>query len=304
MRVVTVVFRLYCSIGTAFLVILCAGLPWLPFDSGVVAAGSDSDNTGTVATKTPPPEEQPYQLMSVTNDGTAISPDKPVYDPWTVAERRNQGWPTALPPLTPFYHEKTVYLTFDDGPDPENTPRILAILAEHHIHATFFLIGTQAQAYPELVRCLYDSGQAIGNHSYNHRYRELYQSADTYLTQLKRTDDIIKGIIGVRPRISRAPGGTVGSFTPLYWQKLRHDGYVDVGWNISSGDAAGLNATQMVASIQHQLQNRALWDHAIILMHDGCGHDETVRALPPIIEYLKSEGFTFQVVTPLTPPAW
>lgn len=304
MQVATAVFRMNCYIGTAFLVILCTAFPSFPLASSAANAGSHPAVISMAVERQLLPEEKPYQLLPTVNDDATLSPDKPVYDPWTVDERRNEGWPTALPPLTPYYRAKTVYLTFDDGPDPENTPRILAILAEHHIHATFFLVGTQAQTNPDLVRRLFDSGQAIGNHSYNHRYRQLYQSADTYVAQLKRTDTIIKDIIGMRPRITRAPGGTVGSFNAQYWRKLRRDGYVDISWNISSGDAAGLNAIQMVASVEHQLQNQALGDHAIILMHDGTGHSETVRALPEIITYLQHQGFTFQVVTPLTPPAW
>lgn len=303
MRIYAAVFYACCSIGSAFLAAMCSPLPApVPAISSAVATSSDVTVLGE--TMQPPEVDKPYQLLPAENVEMPITPDKPLYDPWLVDERKEQGWPVAMSSLAPYYQSKTVYLTFDDGPDPENTPRVLSILETYHVKATFFLIGTQAQTYPALVQRLFTAGHAIGNHSYNHRYQELYQSVDTYIAQLEQTDAVLKNILGVRPRISRAPGGTTGSFTAAYWQALRQNGYVDVGWNISAGDAAGLNAPQIVASVKQQCQNKALWNHAIILMHDGPGHDETIKALPEIIEYLQNQGFSFRVITPLTPPAW
>jgi peptidoglycan/xylan/chitin deacetylase (PgdA/CDA1 family) len=235
---------------------------------------------------------------------TAFSLDKPLYDFFTVAERNERDLPTALPVLEPYYGEKTVYLTFDDGPNSENTPLVLDILKSYGIKATFFMIGTQIENHHDIVKRVYDEGHAIGNHSYNHIYRELYQSAAAYTAQLQHTDDLIKNAIGVRPRISRAPGGSVGSFTKEYWNILKVKGYIEVGWNVSSGDASRAKASQIINNIASQMEKKYLWSHAIVLMHDGQGHEETVKALPEIIKLYKERGFEFRIINLKTPPAW
>ncbi|MEG6586023.1 polysaccharide deacetylase family protein [Dendrosporobacter sp. 1207_IL3150] len=235
---------------------------------------------------------------------TINSSNLPLYDKYTVPERKSLNLDQNLPPVKPYYGERTVYLTFDDGPEPENTPAILDILKEYNIKATFFVVGTQVEKYPEILKRIFSEGHAIGNHSYNHIYRDLYKSSMTYLNQLYQTDDKIKNIIGFRPRISRAPGGSAGSFTKEYWNALEHNGYVEVGWNISSGDASSAKASQITANIARQLEQQHLWSHSIVLMHDGRGHNETVSALPNIIKLYKDKGFEFRVVSIETPPAW
>lgn len=258
----------------------------------------------TPATLTVPPPQtaQPYWLP--TDDSAWEATAAPEYDRFTLSERRQRQLPTNIPPQVLYSADRTVYLTFDDGPDITNTPQVLDILKQHGIHATFFLVGTEVEKYPALVKRIYDEGHAIGNHSYNHVYRELYQSPQTYVAQLQQTDEQLYKILGCRPRISRAPGGTVGSFTKLYWDQLKKDGYIEVGWNVSSGDASNANADSIYQNIVRQLNNKSLWTHAIILMHDGRGHKETVKALPNIITFLRDQGFTFRVVNSTTPPAW
>lgn len=249
-------------------------------------------------------KELPPAIGSMPDTESATA-NKPEYDTFTVSERQKNNLSTALPVTEPYYGTKVVYLTFDDGPDPENTPLILDILKENNVKATFFVLGTEVMKYPDILKRIYEEGHAIGNHSYNHIYRELYQSEHTYIEQLHRNDDIIKNVIHVRPHISRAPGGSAGSFTPAYWNLLKQQGYIEVGWNISSGDASSAKADQILANIIQQTQkNNFLWSHAILLMHDGKGHKETVMALPQIIQFYKDNGFEFQFVSSKTPSAW
>ncbi|HBS57749.1 MAG TPA: polysaccharide deacetylase [Firmicutes bacterium] len=201
--------------------------------------------------------------------------------------------------------EKVVYLTFDDGPDPAVTPLVLQTLQQHAVPATFFVTGTQVEAHPELLRQIHAAGHAIGNHSYNHRYHELYRSPAAYLAQMERCNALIAAIIGVTPGISRAPGGTTGSFTADFWSSLEQQGFKDIGWNISSGDASSAKATQIAGNVIAQAEkNKFLWRNAIVLMHDGKGHAETAAALPAIIEYFQKQGFEFRAVDHSTPPAW
>ncbi len=238
-------------------------------------------------------------------NGLEITAAGPVYDTLTVEQRREENLPVVLPAALPRYGDRVVYLTFDDGPDPANTPAILRILGQADVRATFFVVGTQAEKQPEILRQIYNAGHAIGNHSYNHVYRDLYRSPAAYTAQLRQTDDLLLKTLGVRPRISRAPGGTAGSFTAEYWAALAAQGYREVGWNVSAGDDSRATAAQIAAGVAEQLEARKyLWSHAIVLMHDGRGHAETVRALPDIIRYFKDRGFEFRVVNLETPPAW
>lgn len=253
-----------------------------------------------IPSETPPaPDDSNIPAKDITVEAM------PEYDTLTIAERRERNLPTTLPPSEPYYGTKIVYLTFDDGPEPENTPRVLDILKENNIKATFFVVGTEVSKSPEILKRTYEEGHAIGNHTYTHVYRDLYKSADAYTEQLQQTDQIIKNIINVRPHISRAPGGSAGSFTKSYWDVLKTQGYIEVGWNISSGDASSANAEKIINNIRQQTEkNKFLWTHAILLMHDGRGHGETVKALPEIIKFYKDQGFEFRVINSKTPPAW
>ncbi|MBU2700347.1 peptidoglycan/xylan/chitin deacetylase (PgdA/CDA1 family) [Sporomusaceae bacterium BoRhaA] len=293
-------FKELCRLTLFFFLLFCTA-PLGTFAYYSITTNNIESTTEKNA-ESPPNYAPAYLIMDYTNNW--LMTDKPVYDPLLVSERKNQKLPTTLPPLTPYYGQKTVYLTFDDGPDPENTPIVLALLNEYQIHATFFLVGSQAEKYPDLIKQIFTAGHAIGNHSYNHNYKDLYRSPQTYLAQLHHTDEIIKQAIGVRPHISRAPGGSAGTFNKAYWNSLEQEGYCDVGWNISSGDASRGTAPQLVANIAEQIQNKALWSHATVLMHDGTGHGETVKALRQIIELFKSQGFEFRVVNFSTPSAW
>jgi peptidoglycan/xylan/chitin deacetylase (PgdA/CDA1 family) len=297
-------YKQLCRLTAILYILLCSTpLATLAFQHPQVDTDLiDSDNQESIPAEALPVSPPSYLVIDDTSDW--LTTDKPIYDKLLISERLNTGVPTALPTLSEYYGEKVAYLTFDDGPDPENTPVVLALLKEYHIHATFFLVGTQAERYPDLVKRIFEEGHAIGNHSYNHIYKELYHSPQTYLAQLHHTDEIIKQAIGLRPRISRAPGGSAGTFNKAYWDSLKEEGYIDVGWNISSGDASRAKAPQLVENITEQLQNKSLWSHAIVLMHDATGHGETVKALRQIIELFNSQGFEFRVVNLSTPPAW
>lgn len=292
----TGLFNIICSICAVFFIFL-ASAPLITLAIPITLITSKSQSVEK--------ENLPATLIENNTDLPINISNKPEYDMLTYSERQERNLPTDLPTTTPYYGDKIIYLTFDDGPDPENTPNILDILKENNIKATFFVLGTEIEKYPDILKRIYDEGHAIGNHSYNHIYRELYQSANTYVEQLHHTDEIIKSLLKVRPHISRAPGGSAGSFTSAYWDILKNQGYIEVGWNISSGDASNAKADQILNKIIHQTENnKFLWSHAILLMHDGKGHTETVKALPHIIKFYKEHGFDFHVINSKTPPAW
>ena len=238
--------------------------------------------------------------------GESISVDKPVYDRYTIKQRQAKGLPTMLPLLPRYTKEKTAYLTFDDGPDTVNTPAILDVLKAHGIHATFYVLGTMAEKNPTVLKRIFAEGHAIGNHSYDHNYKDLYHSKDSFIAQMQHTDEVIFNILGVRPFIIRAPGGTVGMFTGDYYEALNLLGYVEHDWNVLTEDATPEcpSAEEQIHYVDVRTHGSLKDNMALILMHCNSGKEETVRALPGIIATLKAKGYRFGVVSPITPQPW
>ena len=230
----------------------------------------------------------------------------PVFDKRTLWERQEQGLTMELPEIKPYHSEKIAYLTFDDGPDNKNTPAILDVLKNYGVHATFYVCGNMVEANPNVLKRIYAEGHAIGNHSYNHKYNELYPSATAFLVQIANTDEIIHEVIGVRPLTIRTPGGRVGMWTADYPPMMKACGYVEHDWNVSCEDATAQrpNPQQIIANIDWQTNSGFKDNAAIILMHCNEGKENTVSALPAVIELLVNKGYKFGVVTPMTPQPW
>ncbi|MBW4838093.1 MAG: polysaccharide deacetylase [Paenibacillaceae bacterium] len=189
---------------------------------------------------------------------------------------------------------KTVYLTFDDGPSP-HTDQVLEILQQEEVTATFFVLGQQAKRYPEVIRRIVDGGHALGNHTYNHDYDALYDSFGHFWKQVKATEEVLREITGTRTPLVRAPGGTYGHFDKTYFNLLEQGGYKVFDWNVDSGDSKrkGVPANEIVSHVKKEKPQ----DQVIVLMHDGGGHEETVKALPEIIHYYKKLGYAFSTLS-------
>jgi len=176
-----------------------------------------------------------------------------------------------------------VALTFDDGPTPD-TERILDILGDSNIRATFFMLGRQVELYPRTARRIVAEGHEIGNHSYSHPIF-LYRSPQETSCQLERAQRVIADITGVRPRLARPPCGVR---TPAYFAAARRLNLRTVQW-----DAAGFDWKKIGASEIARKALRHARAGSIILLHDGDSagkrdRSETVAALPAIIEGLRA----------------
>jgi peptidoglycan/xylan/chitin deacetylase (PgdA/CDA1 family) len=195
--------------------------------------------------------------------------------------------------------QPTVYLTFDDGPSGL-TEQVLDILQKEKVPATFFVLGNQAERWADTLKRIVEEGHAIGNHTYNHVYAELYSDFEVFRGQLIRTEKIIEQITGIRPQLVRAPGGTFQNFDDYYFQELERLGYIVHDWNVDSGDSRSrhVKAAEIVANVK----NSKLRHELVVLMHDGGGHEETVKALPNIIRYYKNKGYVFASLTPEVEP--
>jgi peptidoglycan-N-acetylglucosamine deacetylase len=184
----------------------------------------------------------------------------------------------------------TVYLSFDDGPSV-HTPQILDILKQEGVQATFFVLGEHAERHPEWVKRITDEGHALGNHTFNHEYRELYSSYEQFWGQVNRTEETIQAITGLRTSLLRAPGGTYTNFDPFYFYYLDQAGYTVYDWNVDSGDARRANVP--TEEIVRNVTGSKLHHEAHVLMHDGPGHQNTVEALPEIIRHYREQGYVF-----------
>jgi len=196
--------------------------------------------------------------------------------------------------------EKIVYLTIDDGPS-ENTGPILDILEREGVKATFFVIGTQVERYPDLLKRAYEQGNAIGNHTYSHNYSEIYQSPEVYLENIKKNEELIYGLIGIRPKIIRTPGGTQTHFSVSYFNAVDAEDYLVYDWNVVTGDATAplVPVETLIDNVKQQVPGK---NRVILLMHDAPGKWTSVQALPEIISFLKKEGYEFGIITPEVAP--
>ncbi len=198
-----------------------------------------------------------------------------------------------------------VYLTFDDGPS-KNTPEILDILKKHNIHATFFVNGPASENpnLEPLYKRIVDEGNAIGMHSYSHRYSEIYSSAEAFETDLDKIHSLIYNETGVDTKLYRFPGGsgnTVSKLSMGAFANILHDrGYEYYDWNIYPGDRTGQSYPKD-AIVSGVLDNIGEYRSAIILLHDSEAHDSTVDALTEIVEGLLELDVEFCVIDDTTP---
>lgn len=184
-----------------------------------------------------------------------------------------------------------VALTFDDGPDPRWTPQILDILRQHHVHATFFVLGANAEKYPSLLRRIVDEGHAIGNHTFTHSHLAAVSERQVSL-ELNATLRAIQGATGYSTQLFRPPYNAdarpedLAELRPL--QIAQNLGYITVLEKIDPKDWNHPSADEIVQRVREQMG-----DGSIILLHDAGGNRrETVAALPRILDNLRNTGIS------------
>lgn len=141
-----------------------------------------------------------------------------------------------------YFYPKTMYLTFDDGPSEENTEKVLDILKERNIQATFFLVGENVEKNPEIARRIVEEGHTIGIHSNTHNYEKIYADADSFIQDFEAAHQIIYEVTGVDAKLFRFPGGSVNAYNAEVneeiIEKMTELGYTYYDWNASLEDAA------------------------------------------------------------------
>ncbi len=181
--------------------------------------------------------------------------------------------------------KKQIALTFDDGPHPKYTPKLLAILKRYHVKATFFVVGEMAQKYPRLVKEQVAAGHSIGNHTFHHVNLTKIPIEDV-ATEIKACGKVIQSITGQTPHLFRPPGGDYDRAVAEASAAL---GYVMVLWTDDPGDYASPGTKTIENRVLDKVTNGG-----IILIHSGI--QQTVDVLPQIIRYLKDKGYEFVTV--------
>lgn len=195
--------------------------------------------------------------------------------------------------------EKQVYLTFDDGPSKNVTPQILDILKEHDVKATFFVLGARVDLYPDILRREFNEGHYIANHGYSHDYAKMYTNRDLTFQDYVECENAIRNALGIpeyNTYLFRFPGGSSGGKYSSVKREARElfDSYgiAYTNWNCLTGDSAGKKTKE--ECIQEMIDTKANQNSIILLMHDANDKQQTIDALPEIIQYYKNEGYTFK----------
>lgn len=193
---------------------------------------------------------------------------------------------------------KNCYITFDDGPS-DNTGKILDILQEYNIKATFFVTGENAEKYPDLIGRQYNEGHVVANHTYIHDYNKIYASPAALEETILQTESVIASLVGKENvvKLFRFPGGATKNIRYRFEDTVKKLGYSYINWNALNSDADGkpFSEERSLRSIRESTANK---DNAVILMHDTNSKDITLRTLPQILEYLIKCGYEFHTLCP------
>lgn len=189
----------------------------------------------------------------------------------------------------PFVKTKSVAITFDDGPHPKFTPKVLELLKKYNAKATFFCIGKQVEKHPEIAKQIINEGHTIANHSFHHANNFGFFNTQKVILELHKTNEIIQKIIGKKTVLFRPPFGVTNPNIANAVQETKHK---VIGWNVRSLDTVIKNEEKILNRITKKLQKGD-----IILLHDTS--NKTVNVLERLLLFLTSENYTAITVNEL-----
>jgi peptidoglycan/xylan/chitin deacetylase (PgdA/CDA1 family) len=182
-------------------------------------------------------------------------------------------------------------LTFDDGPDPAWTPKVLWLLERAHVHATFCLVGRHVAKYPQLARAIVARGHTLCNHTWSHDEQLSQRPPGVLRSELARTQEAVRRATGITPRLFRAPGG---AWSGAVLQEAHRQGMSPLMWQVDPRDWARPGVRHIVGVVLASLRPGAL-----VLLHDGGGdRSETVAALRYLLVRLPQLRYSFAVPSP------
>jgi peptidoglycan-N-acetylglucosamine deacetylase len=194
--------------------------------------------------------------------------------------------------------DKVVALTFDDGPNGKYTEEVLNILDREGIKATFFLVGKNVEAYPEITREIMQRGHIIGNHSYTHPWKLPFETKQSILNEVHKTENSIYNIDSLHTTLFRPPHGIR---SPWMLNVLKNEGYEVITWDDMTIDYTKVKSANIANTIIKKVR-----PGSIIVLHDGLNlnhkvsRENTVEALDIIIKELKKENYKFVTLQGIT----
>ncbi len=273
--------------------------------------GEDKFTSKTPIVVEPEPEEIPIPEVIVPEPEDLVENSNHIHGAsdyaYSTADVRN--WITGV---TPYEGDKIAFLTFDDGPSPQNTGKILDILKEKDAVATFFTIGTSidnSSSSGEVLNRVLEEGSAIALHSYTHVYDKLYpnKTADKEFIkeEMDHLQERIREVTGraeFKSHVFRYPGGHMS------WREieeadvyLQEDGLEYIDWNSMNGDSEPTSRRPkdpeaLAAFVMESLVYTNVKDVIVVLMHDAENKEMTTESLPMIIDTLREEGYKFGIL--------
>ena len=250
-----------------------------------VACAPANESTQSIATSSSTSTDVSAASDPADNKATAIATDP--QDRTKTSASANDVKPT----------EKVVYLTFDDGPSG-HTQQILDTLDSYGIKATWFILGNTGHI--DTVKDIWNAGHQVGLHSDEHDYDYIYANADNFVADINKIGSAVSEQIGFMPTLIRFPGGSVNGYnagrSDAFKQAAADQGWHYFDWNVSIGDS-----TQPPAPVEALVENIKResegCNSCCVLMHDSDFKPTTADALPQIIDYFKSQGYSFDILT-------
>lgn len=187
--------------------------------------------------------------------------------------------------------DKVVYITFDDGPTL-NTPSILQTLEKYDAKATFFVLEERIMLYPDFIKQIHHSGNALGLHGVSHS-EAIYYTPTSPLEEMEKTNKALESVIGEESILVRVPFGSSYRLTSQQAKNLENEGYAIWDWNVDPRDSVGrIIPERIMANLRRDLMRCKTVP--VILLHD---RKSTAAILPQMLEYLKNEGYTMLAIS-------
>lgn len=175
--------------------------------------------------------------------------------------------------------ENHIAITFDDGPNPQFTPQVLALLKKYRAQATFFLIGKNVEKHPEIAKQIVNEGHTIGNHTYSHSGKIGFFSTKKLVEEIEKTDQIFQKFIEKTPLLFRPPFGVTN---PNINKALQKTGHTSIGWSKRSFDTTRISEERIFDRVTDKLQKGD-----VILLHDQS--QKTVAVLERLLLFIQEK---------------
>jgi peptidoglycan/xylan/chitin deacetylase (PgdA/CDA1 family) len=197
-------------------------------------------------------------------------------------------------------NKKIIYLTFDDGPSTNVTNKMLDILKEQNVKATFFVVGYKITDREDILQRIHKEGHSIGLHTYTHIYRKIYANEDAFIDEMKKTSAEVNRAIGIEPKLIRFPSGSKNHLSQHLLEKLHANNYKIYDWNLCASD--GIDHNIKADKLYKEATRKCINPNKIfLLMHCDSNNKNTCASLEKIIKYYKDLGYEFKTINPDTP---